>query len=107
MSAIFYVYRNGKKSKGYKYEDLHSIWFTETNGSKPTPQITITLNSNKDVTYNSWDHGMDDHRLTQESLEQAVSIYNKSLIEIESRRKTLKHRIEDLTPDKPDKKVKK
>lgn len=108
MSAIFYVYRNGKPSNGYKYEDLEEIWFTETNDKPPTPQISIRLKQSPQTTHNTWKHGPDDQRLTQESLESAVARYNKALIEIESRRNnsTAKVKINDKTQQTSNKKIK-
>jgi hypothetical protein len=96
MSVMFYTFRNGKKSKGFKYEDLDSVWFTETKGEKPTPQITITLKSKPDVTNNSWDHGPNDQKLTEESISKASKEYSEYLIRIESKKRKS---VIDLTHD--------
>ena len=90
MSSIFYTYRHGKKENGYKYEDLDRIWFTETNGSettKPSPQITVILKNDPITSRVSWNHGPNDHELTQRSLEDATKAYTKSLVEIEAKRR--------------------
>jgi hypothetical protein len=82
MSAIFYVYRNGKKEKGYKYEDLNTVWYTQTKENPPTPQISLTFKSDPTTTHNSWGHGPDDQKLTEESIEKAMAMYNEIMEKI-------------------------
>ena len=82
MSAIFYTYRDGKKSTAYKYEEVNRIWYTKDKNGKD--QITITI---KDTTHSSWDLDSKDIELTQQSHEKAAKTYNYAMIEIGKKRR--------------------
>ena len=84
MSTMFYTYRNGKKEKSYKYEDVKGVSYgKDKNGD---PQIGVE-HEHGNVTSYSWDLGDEDIRLTQESHEKAAVFYNERLIKVGKKRK--------------------
>lgn len=82
MSAIFYVYRNGKKEHAYKYENVKKIWYTKNQEKKE--QISVYIG---ELVHYSIGVTENDVELTQKSYEEACLKYNERLVKIELNKK--------------------